>query len=115
MCGMKDEKVQSHLLTISDLTFKKALEEAEIAERAAKDAAQFHEAEAEVHKLQRKPEQHCYRCEGFHSPQTCPYVNEGCRIVGKGGTSHGHVGPGRGRMATPREGAKERRHLKHRL
>ena len=85
MCGMKDEKVQRHLLTISDLTFKKALEEAEIAERAAKDAAQFHEAEAEVHKLQRKPKQHCFRCEGFHSPQTCRYVNEGCWYCGKRG------------------------------
>ena len=85
MCGMKGEKVQRRLLTMSDLTFKKALEEAEIAERAAKDAAQFHEAEAEVHKLQRKPEQHCYCCEGFHSPQTCRYVNEGYRYCGKRG------------------------------
>ena len=32
VCSMKDLKVQRCLLTISDLTFKKALEEAEIAE-----------------------------------------------------------------------------------
>ena len=115
VCDMKDEKVQRRLLRISDLTFKKALEEAEIAERAAKDAAQFHEAEAEVHKLQRKPEQHCYCCEGFHSPRHVDMSTKGTGTVGKGGTSHRHVGPGRRRMATPREGAKERRHLKHRL
>ena len=85
VCGMRDEKVQRRLLTIADLTFKKALEEAEIAERAAKEAAQFHEAEAEVHKLQRNPVQHCYRCEGSHSPQTCHFINEECRYCGKKG------------------------------
>ena len=42
VCGMKDEKVQRRLLTMKNLTYATALEEAEMAERAARDAAQFH-------------------------------------------------------------------------
>ena len=41
VCGMRDEGVQKRLLTKTDLTFAKALETAEIAERAAKDAEQL--------------------------------------------------------------------------
>ena len=38
-----------------------------------------------MHKLQRNPVQHCYRCEGSHSPQTCHFINEECRYCGKKG------------------------------
>ena len=44
VCGMKNEKVQRRLLTMKNLTYATALEEAEMAERAARDAAQFHES-----------------------------------------------------------------------
>ena len=65
VCGMKNKKVQRRLLTMKNLTYAMALEEAEMAERAAKDAAQFHESGSavEVHQVPKKTER-CYRCEG---------------------------------------------------
>ena len=76
VCGMRDEKVQRRLLSRQDLTFKLAVEEAEMAERAAKDAAQFHETDArEVHRLPR-PLGHCYSCDGNHDSQQCRFINK---------------------------------------
>ena len=37
VCGVRNEIVQQRLLTMSDLTFRKAVEEAEMRERALKD------------------------------------------------------------------------------
>ena len=69
---MKNEKVQRRILTMKNLTYALALEEAEMAERAARDAAQFHQSgtAVEVHQVPKKTE-HCYRCEGHHNSQTC--------------------------------------------
>ena len=53
MCGMRDEGVQKRLLTKTDLTFAKALETAEIAERAAKDAEQLQNRNKKYTKWQR--------------------------------------------------------------
>ena len=70
VCGMKNEKVQRRLLTMKNLTYALALEEAEMAERVARDAAQFHESgtTVEVHQVPKKTEfkktKRCYRCEG---------------------------------------------------
>ena len=38
-----------------------------------------------MHKLQQKPKQQCYHCEGSHSPQTCRFLNEECRYCRKKG------------------------------
>ena len=85
VCGMRDEKVQRRLLSRQDLTFKQAVDEAEMAERAAKDAAQFHETDArEVHRLPRQLG-HCYRCEGNHNSQQCKFINEQCKYCKKRG------------------------------
>ena len=85
VCGMRDEKVHRHLLSRQDLTFKQAVDEAEIAERAAKDAAQFHETDArDVHRLLRQLG-HCYRCNGNHDSQQCRFINEQCKYCKKRG------------------------------
>ena len=86
VCGMKNEKVQRRLLTMKNLTYATALEEAEMAERAARDAAQFHESGpiVEVHQVPKKTEC-CYRCEGQHNPQTCWALKEECRYCHKPG------------------------------
>ena len=86
MCGMKNEKVQRRLLTMKNLTYATALEEAEMAERVARDAAQFHESGpiVEVHQVLKKTER-CYRCEGQHNPQTCWALKEECRYCHKPG------------------------------
>lgn len=56
LCGMRDEGVQKRLLTKTDLTFAKALETAEIAERAAKDAEQLQSVtKQEVHQVAAPP------------------------------------------------------------
>ncbi|KAL5503240.1 hypothetical protein EMCRGX_G010160 [Ephydatia muelleri] len=86
VCGMKNEKVQRRLLTMKNLTYATALEEAEMAERAARDAAQFHESGpiVEVHQVPKKTER-CYRCEGQHNPQSCWALKEECRYCHKPG------------------------------
>ena len=81
---MRDEKVQRRLLSRQDLTFKLAVDEAEMemAESAAKDATQFHETDArEVHRLLRQLG-HCYRCDGNHDSQQCRFINEQCKKRG---------------------------------
>eukprot|EP00731_Ephydatia_muelleri_P018557 Em0011g597a len=85
VCGMKNEKVQRRLLTMKNLTYATALEEAEMAERAARDAAQFHESGpiVEVHQVPKT--ECCYRCEGQHNPQTCWALKEECRYCHKPG------------------------------
>ena len=84
VCGMRNEKVQQTLLTMRELTFHKAVEEAEMAERASKDVVEFHESVPEVHSL---PQQagSCYRCDGQHDPQNCRFLNEQCRYCKKRG------------------------------
>ena len=84
MCGMKNEKVQRRLLTMKNLTYALALEEAEMVERAARDAAQFHESgtAVEVHQVPKKTER-CYRCEGQHNLQTCWALKEECQYCHK--------------------------------
>ena len=93
VCGMRDERVQKRLLTKTDLTLAKALETAEIAERAAKDAEQLQSVtkqEQEVHQVAaplRKGRQSgpgaCYRCGGAHDTQQCRFRNEVCRFCRK--------------------------------
>ena len=84
VCGMKNEKVQRRLLTMKNLTYALALEEAEMAERATRDAAQFHESgtAVEVHHVPKKTER-CNRCEGQHNSQTCWALKEECRYCHK--------------------------------
>ena len=85
VCGMKDEKVQQRLLTMADLTFKKAVEEAEMAERASKYAAEFHDGVIpEVHQLPKSTSK-CYRCDGYHEPQSCRFLKEQCKYCKKWG------------------------------
>ena len=87
VCGMRNEKVQQRLLTMGDLTFRKAVEEAEMAERASKDVVEFHESVHEVHRLPAHAGGRCYRCDGQHDPQTCRFLNEQCNFCKK----RGHV------------------------
>ena len=87
VCGMRNEKVQQRLLTMGNLTFRKAVEEAEMAERASKDVVEFHESVPEVHRLPAHAGGRCYRCDGQHDPQTCRFLNEQCNFCKK----RGHV------------------------
>ena len=71
MCGIRDKKVQRHLLSRHDLIFKHTVDEAE-----------FHETDAQnVHCLQRQLS-HCYRCDGNHDPQLCTFITEQCKKWG---------------------------------
>ena len=91
VCGMKNEKVQRRLSTIKNVTYALALEEAEMAERAARDAAQFLNQEQQLrcmHQVPKKTEfktERCYRCEGQHNSQTCWALKEECRYCHKAG------------------------------
>ena len=62
---MKNENVRRGLLTMKNLTYALAVEEAEMAERTTRDAAQFDESgtAGKVHQVPKKIE-HCYHCEG---------------------------------------------------
>ena len=94
VCGIRDEGVQKHLLTKSDLTFAKTLEIAEVAQRAKRDAAELHEGISEAHKIpahnpKRTLDQvanSCYRCGGNgHGPDRCYCKKELCRYCNKRG------------------------------
>ena len=89
---------ETHILTKEDLTFARAVEMAETAERAEKDAAELQVATTpEVHRLPvREPtrddrresgtgrmRQHqspqCFRCGRTHQPETCWFRDQQCR------------------------------------
>ena len=67
---------------MSNLTFRKAVEEAEMSERASKDVVEFHESVPEVHSLPAQAGS-CYRCDGQHDPQSYRFINEQCRYCKK--------------------------------
>ena len=90
VCGMRDGAVQKRLLGKADLTFVKALE---VAELAARDAAQLHEGQPkDVHRISGPPRRGgnrdapgtptgpCYRCGGNHLPHQCRFRWERCRF-----------------------------------
>ncbi|KAL5502974.1 hypothetical protein EMCRGX_G009842 [Ephydatia muelleri] len=81
----EEEPVRVYAASLQKLA-EHSLEEAEMAERAARDAAQFHESGpiVEVHQVPKKTER-CYRCEGQHNPQTCWALKEECRYCPKPG------------------------------
>ncbi|KAL5489233.1 hypothetical protein EMCRGX_G018302 [Ephydatia muelleri] len=98
VCGLRDVTLQKRLLTKEDLTFARAVEMAETAERAEKDAAELQVATTpEVHRLPvREPtkddrresgtgrmRQHqssqCFRCGRTHQPETCWFRDQQCR------------------------------------
>ena len=99
--GLKDFNTRKKLLSIKDLTWEKAQEEALLKETASKDAAQvFHsQKEGEVNKIKaqprkpkpkifqrnhtRGPQDKCGRCLGTHSQTNCPFLNEKCFKCGK--------------------------------
>ena len=104
VCGLRDVTLQKRLLTKEDLTFARAVEMAETAERAEKDAAELQVATTpEVHRLPvREPtkddrresgtgrmRQHqspqCFRCGRTHQPETCWFRDQQCRSCKKVG------------------------------
>ena len=91
VCGMKNEKVQRHMLIKRDLTFAAVVEETEIGEMAEKDAAQFHGANttpAEIHQIhvpKKGIRVRCYRCDGAHDARECWVTQEQCRYCEKRG------------------------------
>ena len=104
VCGLRDVTLQKRLLTKEDLTFARAVEMAETAERAEKDAAELQVATTpEVHRLPvREPtrddrresgtgrmRQHqspqCFRCGRTHQPEACWFRDQQCRSCKKVG------------------------------
>eukprot|EP00731_Ephydatia_muelleri_P020855 Em0013g582a len=91
--GMRNEMVQRRLLTEVNLTLARAIEIAETAEKAEKDAAEIHPnaKNQEVHRVphagnDEASRPRCYRCGGrSHRPQDCRFMKEQCRFCRKQG------------------------------
>ncbi|XP_062501692.1 uncharacterized protein K02A2.6-like [Corticium candelabrum] len=80
VCGVSDGRIQRRLLQEKELTFDKALSLARAMETAALNAEEIQRPtgdslEGEVHKMQETkpslPKMKCFRCLGFHPPNSC--------------------------------------------
>ena len=80
VCGVSDGRIQRRLLQEKELTFDKALSLARAMETAALNAEEIQRptgdsVEGEVHKMQETkpslPKMKCFRCLGFHPPNSC--------------------------------------------
>src|SRR5664279_391348 len=99
VCGLRNESVQKRLLSEADLTFRRAIDIAVAMETAARDASELQHQrrqEVDVHKMAAaiKPsapvstaQKPCYRCNGFHHPNSCRFKNAICH----GCSKHGHI------------------------
>lgn len=105
VCGLRDVSAQKRLLSKEDLTFVKAVEMAEMAETAEKDAAELQVAMTpEVHRIpvkeqtkddrrelgagrtrEQQPGSGCFRCGRAHHPETCWFWDQQCRSCKKVG------------------------------
>ena len=93
VCGLRNENIRTKLLTIEDLTFKKAFELSQSYESAKRNAQQLKEASGAVHKVTpqkpstaRRDSQVCYRC-GLtnHRADKCRFKEAICYSCGKKG------------------------------
>ena len=86
VCGLRNEATQKKLLTMEDLTLTKAYAVAHGEEAARKQAS---ELQAQVNLIPgKKPAKptRCYRCgKTNHSPDTCFYKRQKCRVCQKVG------------------------------
>ena len=102
VCGIQDVSVQRRLLAEPDLTFKKAMELAQTAEMASKNAKQLqntpsnppngsvHALNTTQHQQRRAPptgsrDQTCYRCGNKHASSECRFKNATCNFCHKKG------------------------------
>ena len=95
VCGIRDIRVQRHLLAESKLTLKKAFEMAQGAELADKHSKALHKQPpstspgvnrvATFTKPKALATAPCTRCGGKHSPKTCRFKDYTCRSCEKKG------------------------------
>ena len=90
--GIRNETIQRRLLSEANLTFARAVEIAETAEKAEKDAAELHPNVKipEVHQVpavgKHPANVYCHRCGSHnHGPQACRFIKERCRFCQKMG------------------------------
>jgi len=98
--GLRDFNIRKKLLSVKDLTWDKAQEEALSMEMANQDAAQVSQSKkpgelnrvnvqtnpSSSKKFQQSPnQQNCGRCLGKHQPRDCPFLKEKCFKCGKVG------------------------------
>lgn len=101
VCGINNQQVQRRLLSEPDLTFAKALELAQAAEAAERNARELESTvpSAAVNavlpgqkggrvrrsKTRRSRPTRCYRCDGNHLADKCRYKDSECHHCGKTG------------------------------
>ena len=97
VCGMKHERIQQRLLGAgATLTLTKALDTALSMESAIQQSSiikSYQHTEnqsSEIHKVERQERkqdmsQNCFRCEGRHQPNSCPFKDKECFFCHKKG------------------------------
>ena len=88
--GMRNETIQRRLLSEANLTFARAVEIADTAEKAEKDAAELH-PNVKIPEIHQVPavgihpaNVYCHRCGSHnHGPQACRFIKERCRFCQK--------------------------------
>jgi hypothetical protein len=97
VCGLRNESVQKRLLSEADLTFRRAIDIAVAMETAARDASELQHQrrqEVDVHKMAdanklsnpvSTVKKACYRCNGFHHPNSCRFKDAVCHGCSKPG------------------------------
>ena len=98
VCGCKDRRLQSKLLSETDLTFDKALKLAKAYETAQREANDLQTEPTHIHAVRGQRNSHsqfprrkqpsameCYRCGGKHAPADCRFKDIDCHHCGKRG------------------------------
>ena len=98
VCGCKDKRLQSKLLSETDFTFDKALKLAKAYETAQREANDLQTEPTHIHAVRGQRNSHsqfprrkqprateCYRCGGKHAPADCRFKDIDCHHCGKRG------------------------------
>jgi hypothetical protein len=93
VCGCGNDRIQEKLLTIKDLTLKKAIEAAVAMETAYQDAREIRHSQGSdtardvnLNQLSGRKEKECYRCGSkTHMADGCPFKTKDCFRCGKVG------------------------------
>ena len=87
VCGIRDVDTQRKLLSVPDLTLKKALEIAQGSEAAVKMAKSLKVVDTSINTVT-KAKVKCYRCgQMSHTANDCKFRDVDCHHCGK----HGHI------------------------
>ena len=95
VCGVRHDAMQRRLLSEKELTYKKAMEIAQVMEAADRDTKALKTPEAAIHRFSTRPpkpteQRSCYRCgRSSHGPAECKFKEAECHKCGK----KGHIAP----------------------